>query len=114
MALQLRDGLSWSQVPMKPAIGVIGLGIMGGAMAEALLAAGYKVAGYDMLALPRERLKKAGGRPLRSSTAVAARADVLITSLATVAALGDAAEKIAAARRPKTRPRLIVIETSTL
>ena len=99
---------------MKPAIGVIGLGIMGGAMAEALLAAGYKVAGYDVLALPRERLKKAGGRPLRSSTAVAASADVLITSLATVAALDDAAEKIAAASRPKARPGLIVIETSTL
>ncbi|MBI2290062.1 MAG: NAD(P)-dependent oxidoreductase, partial [Betaproteobacteria bacterium] len=99
---------------MKPAIGVIGLGIMGGAMAEALLAEGFKVAGYDVLALPRERLKKAGGRPLRSSTAVAASAEVVITSLATVAALDDAAEKIAAASRPKARSGLIVIETSTL
>lgn len=99
---------------MKPAIGVIGLGIMGGAMAEALLAAGFKVVGYDVLALARERLKKAGGRPLRSSTAVAAGADVLITSLATVAALDNAAEKIAAASRRKARPGLIVIETSTL
>lgn len=99
---------------MKPTIGIIGLGIMGGAMAEALLAAGFKVVGYDVLALARERLKKAGGRPLRSSTAVAAGADVLITSLATVAALDNAAEKIAAASRRKARPGLIVIETSTL
>lgn len=99
---------------MKPTIGVVGLGIMGGAMAEALLADGFKVIGYDVRAQPRQRLQHAGGRPLRSSTAVAASADVLITSLATVAALDDAAEKIAAARRPRTRPGLIVIETSTL
>lgn len=99
---------------MKPAIGVIGLGIMGGAMAEALRANAYKVIGYDVRAEPRERLKKAGGRPLRSSIAVAARADILITSLATVAALDDAAEKIAVAKRSGARPGLIVIETSTL
>ena len=99
---------------MKPTIGVIGLGIMGGAMAEALRAGEYKVVGYDVRAKPRQRLQDAGGRALRSSTAVAASADVLITSLATVAALDDAAEKIAAARRPKSRPGLIVIETSTL
>jgi putative dehydrogenase len=99
---------------MKPTIGVIGLGIMGGAMAEALRAGAYKVVGYDVRVQPRQRLKNAGGQPLRSSTAVAASADVLITSLATVAALDDAAEKIAIARRPKTRRGLIVIETSTL
>jgi 3-hydroxyisobutyrate dehydrogenase-like beta-hydroxyacid dehydrogenase len=99
---------------MKPTIGVVGLGIMGGAMAEALCADAYKVVGYDVRAQPRQRLQEAGGRPLRSSTAVAASAEVLITSLATVAALDDAAEKIAAAKRPKTRPSLIVIETSTL
>jgi 3-hydroxyisobutyrate dehydrogenase-like beta-hydroxyacid dehydrogenase len=99
---------------MKPAIGVIGLGIMGGAMAAALLADGYQVAGYDVLQAARQRLKKAGGRPLASSTAVAASADILITSLATLAALNDAVGKIAAAKRSRNRPGLIVIETSTL
>lgn len=103
---------------MKPAIGVIGLGIMGGAMAEALLAGGYQVVGYDIRPQPCQRLKKSGGRVLASTTAVARGADVLITSLATVAALDDAVEKIAAARQPKRgpngRPQLIVIETSTL
>ena len=99
---------------MKPTIGVIGLGIMGGAMAEALLADGFKVVGYDVRAEARQRLQNAGGRPLRSSTAVATRADVLITSLAMVVALDDAVEKIAAARRPNTGAGLIVIETSTL
>ncbi len=98
----------------KPAIGVIGLGIMGSAMAGALLAGGFQVAGYDVAAPPRRRLIKAGGRALASSTAVAANAEVLITSLATVAALDDVVEKIASAKRAANRPRLIVIETSTL
>ena len=99
---------------MKPTVGVIGLGIMGGAMAEALLANGYEVIGYDPAPKARQRLRKAGGHPSTSSTAVAECADVLITSLATVAALDDAVEKIAAAKRAPKGPRAIVIETSTL
>jgi L-threonate 2-dehydrogenase len=99
---------------MKPTIGVIGLGIMGSAMANALLKAGHPVTGYDIRPESRRRLKKAGGRPLASSSAVAASADVVITSLATVAALDDAVEKISLARRAGRRERLIVIETSTL
>ena len=101
---------------MKPVIGMIGLGIMGGAMAEALLGAGYRVVGYDVHAKARRRLKSAGGRCLPSCAAVAGAVDVLITSLPSVAALDDVVEKIipACATKRKSRPRLIVIETSTL
>ena len=99
---------------MKPVVGVVGLGIMGGAMAEALLARGYRVTGYDIAPAARRRLKKAGGRPLASSTTVARSAEVVITSLATVAALEDVIHQIATANRPKGRGNLIVIETSTL
>ena len=95
-------------------IGVIGLGIMGGIMAEALCAAGYPVVGYDPVAAARARLKKAGGRALASATAVAARADVVITSLAKAGVLADVVKKIAAAKRDKKREPLVVIETSTL
>jgi putative dehydrogenase len=101
---------------MKPIIGVIGLGIMGSAMAEALVGDGYRVVGYDVQAKPRQHLKSVGGRCLSSCAAVANGADVLITSLPSVAALEDVFEKIApvCAKRRKSRPRLIVIETSTL
>lgn len=95
-------------------VGVVGLGIMGGMMAEALRAAGYEVVGYDPLAGARARLKRAGGRPLASTTAVAEAADVLITSLAKASALEDAVTKISAAKRRKNQPPLVVIETSTL
>ncbi len=95
-------------------IGVIGLGIMGGMMAEALCAAGYTVVGYDPVAAARARLKKAGGRALASATAVAATADVVITSLAKASVLADVVKKIATAKRDKKREPLVVIETSTL
>jgi 3-hydroxyisobutyrate dehydrogenase-like beta-hydroxyacid dehydrogenase len=98
----------------KPVVGIVGLGIMGGAMAEALRAQGYEVTGYDVAPAALERLAGAGGKALASSTAVAESADVVIVSVATSAALADAAEKIAAARRAPGAARLVVLETSTL
>lgn len=99
----------------KPGIGVIGLGIMGGAMAEALLREGYEVCGYDPAPAARARLKKAGGKVLASSTAVADQAGIIITSLATIAALQSVAQEVAASKKwPKGNPKRIVIETSTL
>jgi 3-hydroxyisobutyrate dehydrogenase-like beta-hydroxyacid dehydrogenase len=95
-------------------IGVIGLGIMGGMMADALCAAGYQVVGYDPAAATRARLKKAGGRALASATAVAATADVVITSLAKASVLEEVVAKIVSAKRSKSRAPLVVIETSTL
>jgi len=103
---------------MKPIIGIIGLGIMGSAMAEALIGHGYDVVGYDVLAARRQRLKKAGGQPLRSCARAAASADILITSLPTTAALENVSAEIAANGHPrnarKSRSRRIIIETSTL
>src|SRR5450759_490466 len=101
---------------MKPVIGIIGLGIIGSAMAEALVNAGYRVVGYDVHATPRQRFERVGERCLASCAAVASNADVLITSLPWVAALDDVVKTIApaCAVKPKSRPRLIAIETSTL
>ncbi len=96
---------------MKPAIGVIGLGIMGGAMAEVLLKAGYKVCGYDPQAAAQRRFKRAGGTALASVAAVARNADFVIVSLATVRALDAVSTEVAAAKLSR---KPVVIETSTL
>jgi 3-hydroxyisobutyrate dehydrogenase-like beta-hydroxyacid dehydrogenase len=50
----------------RKTLGIVGLGIMGGAMAEAFLAAGYAVYGYDPVTAAAQRLKRAGGTPLHS------------------------------------------------
>jgi 3-hydroxyisobutyrate dehydrogenase-like beta-hydroxyacid dehydrogenase len=95
---------------MASTVGVIGLGIMGGAMAANLLKAGFKVVGYDVVPAARRALKRAGGVPARSGTDVARRAGIVITSLPSVAALGSVAQDIARARRRD----LVVVETSTM
>ena len=95
---------------MQNTVGVIGLGIMGGAMATNLLAAGFKVIGYDLAPAARRALKRAGGVAARSGADVARRAGIVITSLPTVAALAAVSDEIARAKRGD----LVVVETSTM
>jgi 3-hydroxyisobutyrate dehydrogenase-like beta-hydroxyacid dehydrogenase len=93
----------------RPEVGVIGLGIMGSAMAGHLLAHG-PVWGTDISAERRHAFAEAGGASLESAVEVARAAEVVITSLPTAQAVQDVAASLAAAGRPG----LIVIETSTL
>ena len=88
---------------------------MGGIMAEALLDYGYKVCGFDIDAKAKNRFKKYGGQFLPQASDVAARADILIVSVATAKALEQVTLAIVEGqktRKSKTPP--IVIETSTL
>ena len=100
----------------KSTVGVIGLGIMGGMMAETLRQQGYEVTGYDPAPAARKRLAKCGGRPLASAAAVAASANIIIVSLASSGALAAVAHELASgsSRRGPASARRIVIETSTL
>ena len=102
--------------PRKPIVGMIGLGIMGSAMAKALIAADFRVIGTDIRATRRRWLQRAGGSGLASCGTVASNAEVLITSLPTVAALDQVVAEIALAceRSRKSQRELLVIETSTL
>lgn len=95
---------------MALTVGVIGLGIMGGAMASNLLKAGFRVIGYDLAPAARRALKREGGVAARSGADVARRAGIVITSLPTVAALAAVSEEIARAKRGD----LVVVETSTM
>jgi len=97
-------------MPAREQIGVIGLGIMGSAMAVNLVAAGFSVVGYDILERRRAVLSRSRGRVARSARDLAGRARIVITSLPSAEALGDvAAELVATGNRGQ-----IVIETSTL
>ena len=97
---------------MQPIVGVIGLGIMGSAMANALIEADFSVVGTDVRAAARARFGRAGGRALATSAEVADEADVMITSLPSVAALDAVVAEIAASGKRKRRA--IILETSTL
>lgn len=97
----------------NPSIGIIGLGIMGGIMAETLLMNHFVVSGFDIEASACKRLKKAGGVALKSVREVILDADIVITSLATSSALLKVFDEIQQTliESPK---KLLVIETSTL
>ncbi|PUE63029.1 hypothetical protein B9Z45_01370 [Limnohabitans sp. 2KL-17] len=100
--------------PALPRVGILGLGIMGGTMAEALLKQGYTVCGFDIDTKAKARLKRAGGLSLSSAADVAGQSDVLIVSLSTSRALAQVTESIASVPRAQWARPPIVIETSTL
>jgi L-threonate 2-dehydrogenase len=95
---------------MTNRVGVIGLGIMGGAFARNLAAGGWSVIGYDTEAARRAEAEAAGVEIAHSPEAVVEVASVIITSLPTPRAVLDTAEVIA---RTGVEGRTVV-EASTL
>ena len=93
----------------KGAVGIIGLGIMGGAFAENLVAAGWRVTGYDIAPARRRALARVGVEIAADAADVARQAKTLITSLPNPAALAATAAAIAKAGVS----RRIVVEAST-
>ena len=92
------------------AVGMIGLGIMGSAMSDHLLAAGHRVIGHDVAPDRAAVLSAHGGTAAGSAQDVARQADVIVTSLPSAAA----AEQVVAALAQAAAPGLVVVETSTL
>jgi putative dehydrogenase len=95
---------------MTTTVGMIGLGIMGGAMARNLVAAGFEVVGTDVSEEARSKASAASVRVASSVTELATAARLLVTSLPSAEAAHAVAQEIAASG---LAPR-IVAETSTL
>ena len=97
----------------RDTVGVVGLGIMGGAFAQHLATAGVRTLGYDLVQTHMDALTAQGGESCPSARGVAAEADLVITSLPHSEALEDVLfgrDGIVAAGRPG----ILVVETSTL
>jgi L-threonate 2-dehydrogenase len=91
-------------------VGLIGLGIMGSAIAANLMRTGYRVIGYDVLAKRGRDHRRAGGQMAPSCRAVARGAGIIVCSLPSSEALLQTSAELAGSSRPPQ----IVIETSTL
>jgi 3-hydroxyisobutyrate dehydrogenase-like beta-hydroxyacid dehydrogenase len=96
-------------VRTKGTVGIVGLGIMGGAFARNLVSAGWRVVGHDIDPKARRAAAKAGVEIAKNIADLAAKAPVIITSLPHPDALHATVAAIAAA---KVKPR-IVAEAST-
>jgi 3-hydroxyisobutyrate dehydrogenase/glyoxylate/succinic semialdehyde reductase len=95
---------------MNKTVGMIGLGIMGGAISRNLVERGWKVIGHDIDAAKRAELAQAGVTIAADIAEVVRDAPILMTSLPSPAAVEDVARAIAASGQS---PR-IVVELSTL
>jgi putative dehydrogenase len=93
----------------KGTVGVIGLGIMGGAFAKNLVAAGWRVVGYDISAARRREAERAGVEIASGAADVAAKVPTVITSLPKPHALMETVRAIAAAKLK----RVVIVEMST-
>jgi L-threonate 2-dehydrogenase len=93
----------------KGTVGIVGLGIMGGAFARNLIAAGWRVVGFDIAGDRRRAMTKAGVDVRSDAGEVAGEAPTLILSLPSPAAL---AATVAAIVKAGVRRR-VVIEAST-
>lgn len=90
-------------------VGIIGLGLVGAAIAERLLASGYEVAGYDIRSEQRDALKALGGEPVCCAASLASECERIILSLPTSEISGSVLSEM----RPRIRPQAIIIDTTT-
>jgi 3-hydroxyisobutyrate dehydrogenase-like beta-hydroxyacid dehydrogenase len=75
-------------------IGLIGLGLMGEGFAKRLVATGYPVVGYDVVAERATYAKSLGVTAAASPADVAQRADIVLVSVTTTAAVVDVVEGV--------------------
>jgi len=93
----------------KGKVGVVGLGIMGGAFAKNLVDAGWRVVGYDIDPARCRAMARAGVEIAPDAKTLAAAAPTIITSLPKPSALDTTVKAIVAARVP----RRVIVEAST-
>ena len=94
-------------------VGVVGLGLLGHAVASRLIAAKHRVVGYDVVAERCDALKALGGELASSAAAVAKGADAVCTvlpSLDAVEAVILGADGLVAAARPAS----VIVQMSTI
>jgi len=95
---------------MNKTVGIVGLGIMGGAIARNLVERGWRVIGFDTDATRRAELALANVAIAGDVGQVARDAPIIMTSLPSPAAVEQVAQEIASSGQS---PR-IVVELSTL
>jgi 3-hydroxyisobutyrate dehydrogenase-like beta-hydroxyacid dehydrogenase len=94
----------------RPAVGLIGLGNMGSALAERLLDGGYELLVFNRSPEKARPLEERGATVAGSAADLAAGVDLVFTSLSNDDALETVAAEVTAAARPGTT----LVDTSTV
>lgn len=90
-------------------IGLIGLGLVGSALAERLLQAGFSVHGHDIEAAPRLALVERGGTTHATASAVVRACRRIVLSLPTT----DIVQSVVAEMDAALQPGTIIVDTTT-
>jgi 3-hydroxyisobutyrate dehydrogenase-like beta-hydroxyacid dehydrogenase len=94
--------------PDEP-VGLIGVGLLGAALAECLIGHGFQVAGYDPIAERRTALRQLGGVAVGSTQEVAQRCNRILLSLPN----SNVAARVLTELAHQTRNEAIIIDTTT-
>ena len=89
-------------------VGIIGLGLVGSALAERLISADYEIVGYDSHPAQNDALGRIGGKALGSAAEVAENCETILLSLPT----SDIAAAVIEDIKPHLRGK-IVLDTTT-
>jgi len=98
-----------AEAPDHGPIGLIGLGLMGSAMAERFLARGFKVLGFDVNAACLAAFVGRGGRAATGVTELAASCRRIILSLPN----SEIVQKVLDQLEPHFRPGQVIMDTTT-
>jgi 3-hydroxyisobutyrate dehydrogenase-like beta-hydroxyacid dehydrogenase len=98
---------------MSATVGVVGLGLLGHAVASRLVAAGQRVVGHDVLPEKVRALETLGGRGAPSAEGVARASEVVCTLLPSLASV-EAAILGPHGVLAGARPRLALVQMSTI
>jgi 3-hydroxyisobutyrate dehydrogenase-like beta-hydroxyacid dehydrogenase len=90
-------------------LGMVGLGLLGSALAECFLRAGYAVVGFDVDPARGRVLAELGGKPAASAREVARSCDRLVLSLPD----SPTVERVLEDQAPELRPGLVIVDTTT-
>ena len=96
-------------VPDHQTVGLSGLGVLGSAVAERLIAGSYSVLGYDIDALRCDALQELGGQVADDHAHVASHCDRVLLSLPTT----DVVQSVVAQMGKALRPGQIIVDTTT-
>ena len=87
---------------MSQSVGLIGIGLMGGALAGRLIGAGFDVVGFDLDPARREALERMGGAAAESVAEIARRCDPVLIAVLNVRQVEEVLEGLSAVGRPLT------------
>ena len=93
-------------------VGVVGLGIMGGAISKNLIDSGFKVFGFDIDLNQQNKAKLFGVDIVKSLEEMVERVDYILTSLPKVEALSSFSKALIQSNKVKNN-RILVAELST-